>query len=249
MASKKQSSIKKSKVPDWWSEELYSFVEGMPLRGWCWEFYRRSRLRELLSGGSVDAMNSDSDFSRLAHALPENVWGPNANMAVAYAYRIADPRDLYKRWKSKKRQVYNPLTIPSSIQCEEFPEFNFKQSRHSFPIESSEDKKAQTRCPDELVTLKIDFRMADEVILKDFMLFFGKVRKKYRAPKERTPKPEVWTANKVLMVWDLRQLGLSWGKIIDRLFSDRNRHCKRYQICGQKSIRGSGQTYRKKCLG
>lgn len=54
----RQTSGGKAQIPEWWSTELYRFLEKAELKCWCWEFYRRYVLKRAYGPGHpVDAMN------------------------------------------------------------------------------------------------------------------------------------------------------------------------------------------------
>jgi hypothetical protein len=171
--------------PDWWSLSLYSFVtEDLPLPAWVWEFMRRDRLREVLGGRPVDAMNPNPDLGFIEDSHYRNYYKP-AN---------------HPYWdKIGKGPYYLPPAVNISGQ---WP-LTFEGQQYRL-----EDVELS-----HWVTISIDINRRDTVIRKDFESILDLLRNEHPQPSGVLPKPTNWFDNKILQVWDLRQFHVSWSRI------------------------------------
>jgi len=80
-------------LPDWWSSDLYYFLNDIPIEGWVWEFMRRARLKEVLGSRPVDAMN------------------PEPNTECINGFDI----NCYKQWTHPYWAKKPPFLIPSAV--------------------------------------------------------------------------------------------------------------------------------------
>jgi hypothetical protein len=179
--------------PDWWNPSLYSFVTvDFPLEGWVWEFMRRDRLREVLCGRPVDAMNPNPDLESIEDSRYWNYYKP-AN---------------HPHWETIGKA---PYFLPPAVNIPgQFP-IGFQGQQYRL----EDDALRQLR------QVNIDINRRDSTIFRDFTKILSLLRNDfpeppgYPEPPPMRPKPDVWFDNRILQVWDLRQFNVVWPAIAE----------------------------------
>jgi hypothetical protein len=217
------SAKKKPPLPRWWKPELYNYLETMTLHGWVWEFMRRSKLKRMLKGKSVEAMKPAGGFRsggtkkrREEIQLLSLTW-PLASMIPEFKNKLL--------WlpPAITRETGGSATS-SELQSRE-------QSYIENAIDSSESK---------LFDFRIDLNRRNTVLYREFRKIVSGLRKQHPEPGRRGPRPEVWRDNKFLQVWDLYQYQIEWKEIMEKLGFNTKQSARNQRYRAAKQIEGNG---------
>jgi hypothetical protein len=214
-------------LPEWWNKSLYDFLADMPEEGWVWEFMRRARLRKLLRGRGVNAMNPE----------PPRIKGINMH--------------YFKTWADLQALGKRPIRIPPAVRslapkpkASELPvRIRLRGRRRDWPTAKvpqraifrldkyrRKDGKMEKDGPERvIVPMELDLGRRNTVIKREFDQMLQELRRKHPEPERVFPKTDTWVANHVLEIWDLKQLGVSWSSI-KRLFELENQDMARNYI-------------------
>lgn len=183
-------------LPHWWHQDLYLYVsERISLRGWVWEFMRRYRIKQCVD--QLDEPRSADVMNPIPHRedIPEELW------------------KYYSCWNNQNPpyQIYLPL----AIQTDRLPNQNIRS--HAYEIGNQDTA--------EFIDMRIDINRRDRVLFREFKNCLKELRNDYPQPQDLRPRPDSWSRNMILEVWDLRQFNLSYVNIaralsIDALDSD-----------------------------
>jgi hypothetical protein len=169
--------------------ELYSFITAdFPKERWVWEFMRRDRLREVLGGRPIDAMNPDPDLESIEDGHYWNYYKP-AN---------------HPHWEAIGKA---PYFLPPAVNIPGHWPIRFEGQQYR--LEDDELRNYNK------VNMNIDFNRRYDVIINDFKDTLSLLRNEFPKLPPIRPKPEVWFANRILQVWDLQQFNVSWRAIAE----------------------------------
>lgn len=171
--------------PDWWNMELYSFVTvDLPLPAWVWEFMRRDRLREVLAGRPVDAVNPNPDFGFIENADYWNYYKP-AN---------------HPYWDDIGK---GPYFLPPAVNISGQWPPTFEGQQYRLVDEGLHN----------YIKLNVDLNRRDKVIIRDLKRILRDLRDSDPEPSRTLPKNDTWFSQRILQVWDLREFNMSWSTI------------------------------------
>jgi hypothetical protein len=175
--------------PDWWNQNLYSFVQTMPPEGWFWEFMRRARLLKILEGAPVDAMN------------------PNPNTRIL----SADDAGYYKSWPWYRENDRFPAFLPPAV----FPPSGWPRGFHGQQYRTYDPLAIQQQSNEgRIIKVRVDLNRRDSVIKRDFSACLESMRDKHPEPKRMNPRLSNWPDMHILEVWDLHQFRVSLIEIL-----------------------------------
>lgn len=177
-------------LPSWWTLELYSFLIGMPIECWVWEFMRRARLQKVLGTGPVDAMN------------------PKPNL-----YNLdPDHFNYYKHWNHPhwKRTKKLPFLIPPAVNISGKWPTKFQGQQYRIDDEAERN----------LVVAQIDLNRRDTRIISDFQEALISLRKDHPERARSNPRKQDWRLSCILEIWDLREYKVPWSEIVKVLSSN-----------------------------
>ena len=187
------------KPPDWWNQDLYSYLSDMTLHGWVWEFMRRSRLKKLVDAGPVEAM---IPLTQLMQTSREGKFSEKE--ALSMNWEIARKTD-----DSEFFSLSPAVEVVTGVGATRIPlEFGAVKFRYIMDRGSPPFHRDHMKIP-----MNIDIGRSDRFIIDDFRRALKQLRGKYPEPKRVSPHPTVWLKNKVLQVWDLKQYRVSLGRI------------------------------------
>lgn len=213
------------KPPDWWNESLYDFLKDMPLEGWIWEFYRRAVLKENLGDLPVDAMNPEPDLERVLAKIPypEMLKGWELSIVEEEDLESDNPIlapfnwDLYLPWNHARWDTRKPIGMPPPVRCHEVPQLQRWFGRH---YEAGRKLIGTKHVVKKLnvITLGLNLDCRNSRIREHFELVLMGLRQTYPEPKKAPDRTEKWLDNKILQVWDLRELKVGLETITKMLF-------------------------------
>jgi hypothetical protein len=200
--------------PEWWNQNLYSFVQAMPPAGWVWEFMRRACLQNLLPNIPVDAMNPNPDMKRLS----------------------PDWWNCYKTWfwyqdKGRQPPVFLPPAVSPSVG---WPKGFHGQQYQTNHLKFVQEKQLERR----VIGVKINMNRRDSAIKRDFNALLISARTQQPEPGRRmNPRFSNWPDMHILEVWDLRQFKVSWRNIALEFYRSNSRNS--IQVSDLQSVRNA----------
>jgi hypothetical protein len=175
--------------PYWWNLELYDFLSDLPVQGWIWEFMRRAKLKEILKGSPVDAMNPEPELE----GLDPDLW------------------DLYDCYQTILRQGRHPVFFPPSVRIRGKRPKGYRHQQFSV---GDEDLNYL-----ESLDLWIDLNRPDSVNIRDFESILLELKLEHKnelsEPCGKSPRPKTWLHNRTILIWDLHQYGVYYERIAD----------------------------------
>jgi len=190
------------KPPDWWNQDLYSYLSDMPRLGWVWEFRRRSRLKQLVIDGSVEAM---IPLNQLMQTAKEGKWSERESLSLTWeiANKASDPDWFF---------LPPAVEVVTGVEVKR-PALDFRAEKFSYIIDSGFPPFHRDHLK---IPMTVDIGQRDSVIRREFNKALKQLRKQNPLGKV-SPRPKDWLKNKVLQVWDLRDYDVSWNKILSIL--------------------------------
>ena len=115
----------------------------------------------------------------------------------------ADHINYYKNWEWFVKFHRKPIFFPPAVNVPD----RWPDGFHGQQYRIDELEKY-------FVPITIDLSRRDSVIRRDFEMVLKKLRTEHPDETSRiNPRRSVWLDNKVLEIWDLRQLEVSWSSI------------------------------------
>ncbi len=168
---------------------------------------RRSRLRTILDGLPVDAMNPRPDI--------ESIDGLYINYYKDWSW-----------WQAENRMPF--FMMPSvAVKSEGFPE-GFHGQQYRVPDEEL-DAPVLNHLQMPIVDISINLNAKDNAIRRDFNTVLRSLRNSYSEEPVVRPRHRSWVDMHILQVWDLRQFRVSPVTIMDLFDRFRNNAGDRIQ--------------------
>jgi len=219
---------RRPEIPEWWKEDLYNYLEAMPREGWVWEFARRDWLK-VIFGPPVEAMHPLSVPKRAISRTFEK--DPHIQMVGDLGSALVNKKQVHQRiylfhlsWDKLVERGASGFVPPLSVKC---PSQGMILRDEQSTMPSIDTIFIGTRLysrmlkTKDVVQLRLDMSFGDSSIKYDFKELLKRLRGKFPAREGAKFRPTNWLDNKILQVWDLRQLSVSLSRIEKLLFPNR----------------------------
>ncbi len=190
------------RLPDGWNIHLYDYLKKAPLTSWIWEFSRRSVLLEVNENSRLHLYNQNSLFEETTNRL------------------LVEESRLF--------EVYDESLFPFFLNAENYVRVFGEMEIPPAVLFTHNIEMAYSKQPliifdhiyDQVPTLEIsiDFTRKDSTIVEDFKNQLSLFRREFPRPAKILPRLSKWYKSKCLPVWDLRNAGVTWKCISDKVF-------------------------------